>query len=146
MLRIVLEDSIKSMIIKLGGGNPGALKVCCDLFVGTATIDPDACFGEASALLALDKYEIYEERIWMLYKDVCQENLTNMIGILRAVQLGLLAISTLNKAIDNRGIGVDIEGTLELVQKKLPNFNKPNFNKPLKSMAEGVTGDGKVGS
>lgn len=38
--RIKLEDTPMSIFLKLGEGNPGALRVCTDIYAKGADIDP----------------------------------------------------------------------------------------------------------
>ena len=59
-----------------------------------------------------------------MYKDVCREDYTLMLAVLRARQLGLLDVDTLHFAIDNRGKGIDPVAYLKLVMDKLKYFNK----------------------
>lgn len=120
--RLKLEDTLFDAIPKLSKGNPGAMCACMDILGNGAKIDPGSALGGLGALLSLDTYHIYESRIWMLYKDVCGENLIKMIAVLRACQLGLLDISDLNHAIDNYGDGIDVNALEEQVRERLPAF------------------------
>lgn len=81
------------------------------------TIDP------RWVLLQLDSCFIHGYRIWMLYKDVCRENTTTLVGVLRARELGIISISVLHHAIDNYGRGLDVQATLEEVREQLPDFS-----------------------
>ena len=121
--RINLMDSGKDVLIKMAGGNPGALTVLMGMLKDGGQIDPDGFMGGMGAILSLDTHKIYEERIWMFYKDVCGGNLTDMLGVLRAVQLGFLAEATLNKAI-NGHYGIDVEALMVQVRERLPRFKK----------------------
>lgn len=85
----------------LSEGNIGALTVIIELFKQGADIDPDSLLGSLGPILALDTHEIYGPHIWMLYKDVCGQDIRVMVAILRAVQLGFLSESDLHKAIDS---------------------------------------------
>lgn len=124
--RITLTDNAQSAIAKLSEGNPGALNVCCQLYQETPEIDPDAAFGGLSSLLALDTLGIYGAEIWMLFKDVCGQNLSRTVAVLRANQLGLLSDAKLKRAIQNRGEGVDTAEMFNAVCDRLPNFAKAN--------------------
>lgn len=124
--RIELTDTPLSAIAKLCDGNPGALTVCCELFKQGAEIDPNAFGGGLSALLSLDSYGIYGPDIWMLFKDVCGQSIPHTIGMLRAVQLGILPESTLKHAIQNRGNGLDVAATFKAVCERLPDFANAN--------------------
>ena len=60
----------------------------------------------------------------MLCKDVCGQDPVTVLGLLRAVQMGILSDKDLDVVIDNRGQGVDIPAVLAALKVKLPNFNK----------------------
>jgi len=123
--RITLTDSIMSAVIKMSDGNPGAVTVLTQILNQGAAIDPDDAFGALGALLSLDTEDIYGSRIWMLYKDVANHNLVDMLGLLRAVQLGFLGSAQLQHAIDN---GAPEEGWVEhwvgKVKERLPAFGR----------------------
>jgi hypothetical protein len=127
--RIQLEDSFLDIITKLSEGNPGALTVLITTFKENPTIDPDDAFENIGAILSFDSYGIYGSRIWMLFKDVCHQNIILMLACLRAVQLGLLSESVLQYAIDNYGQGLIPEDVLKQVQTKLPRFGKNSLNR-----------------
>ena len=121
--RIKLEDSPMTAIVKLVEGNPGAIHVCAEFAKKTKGIDPDNVLGGMGNIFSLDINGIYGSRIWMLYNDVCKQDIVKAIGLLRANQLGYMTRSELDHAIDNYGEGVDIEILLDKVKKRLPNFN-----------------------
>lgn len=121
--RITLDDNMQGAVIKLSDGNPGAVNVLMQLLTTEEVIDPDSVLGPLGTILHLDSHGIYGSRIWMLYKDVCGENLNILVGICRAVQLGILGDSKLDHAIDNNGCGVNIEETMRAVKEQLPDFN-----------------------
>ena len=122
--RIQLTDTPMSMLVKLAEGNPGGLTVMMQIIKDGPSIDPDAAFGPLAHILGLDTFGIYGSRIWMFYKDACKEDLTAMIAVMRAVQLGKLSESAMHHAIDNYGDGIDVSALLDMVQKELPNFGK----------------------
>lgn len=124
MARITsLQMTTKQIVVALGGGNPGGLRVCMDLLINTPQIDPENLFGGLGTLLNMDTQEIYEHRIWMLYKDVCGQHIGKMIAVIRACQLGIINQQTLNEAIDNRGLGLDVDDIVAKVKTQLKNFN-----------------------
>lgn len=104
-----------------GGYNPGALNVCMSILSQGPSIDPD-CPTPFLTLLLLDTFNIYADRIWMLYKDVCGQDTVKTIAMLRAVQLGLLPLGVLQQAIDSYGRGVDVDSILSQVTERLPQF------------------------
>jgi len=120
--RIELTDSITDVISKMSDGNPGAITVCIRLLNETEKVDPDSALRGLGAILSLDTFNIHGSRIWMLFKDVCKEDIVKTIAILRACQLGFLKVALLNHAIDNYGNGIDIESLHKQVKARLPNF------------------------
>lgn len=120
--RLQLEDTPMDMLQKMCGGNPGALTVLLEIIKNGESIDPDIS-SSILYLLYLDTYKIYDEKIWMLYKDVCGENITKTMALLRAVQFGYLSEKDLHHAINNYGEGVDPEIYLKRVKVALSNFN-----------------------
>jgi hypothetical protein len=126
MARIEMKDSMMDVVIKLSEGNPGALSVCMQILKDSTT-DPDNALGGLGVLLSLDTLEIYGSHIWLLYKDICGENLENMLGVLRAWQLGFLTENTLKEAVLNCNRppwhhGLDVENLVAQVKERLPNF------------------------
>jgi len=121
--RIDFKDSVMEAIMKIAEGNPGALRVCMNLYQHTAAIDPDSAFGGLGSILALDSLCIYGSKIWMLYKDVCNEDLVSMVMVLRAEQLGFITENQIAHAIENYGSGLDIEDLYKKVTGQLTKFN-----------------------
>ena len=122
--RIGMTDSAMDICTKMSEGNPGALTVIIDMLTKGETIDPDSWCGGLGSILALDSHGIYGSRIWMLYKDVCKENLVNTIAVLRACQLGHISEATLQQAIGNYGQGIDLETLVSGVKEALPDFGR----------------------
>lgn len=121
MTRIGLTDTMVDTVVKMSDGNQSAMTVLIGVMKDGAIIDPDCFMGGLGVILGLDTLGIYGPRIWMLYKDVCKENLTHMLGVLRANQLGLLSTTHINAAIDTGG-ELDIAKTMALVSERLPDF------------------------
>lgn len=120
--RLDQHDSVMDAMMKLGEGNPGALRVLYEIMRDTKAIDPDDLLGGIGPLLTLDTCAIYGSKIWMLYKDVCRENLVHTIAVLRAFHLGFLSLSALHHAIENNGEGILTEEILSHVKERLPRF------------------------
>jgi hypothetical protein len=121
--RINLMDSGIDILMKMSGGNPGALRVCMDILQRNSGIDPDDAMGGIGPLLSLDVHDIYESQIWILYKDVCGENLESMLAFMRAVQLGYATESELKNAVRNESIQSDrLNELIAAVRKHLPHF------------------------
>ncbi len=121
--RISLDKSVMESVMALSEGNPGALTVILEMMKMNTKIDPDDCFQAVGPLLSLDQHGIYGSRIWMLHKDVCGQEIGLTLGLLRAVQMGVLSEEKLNHAIDNRGDGFNVKDVVHQLMKELPNFN-----------------------
>lgn len=124
--KITLTDSGHDILFKMSEGIPGALTVCLKILKEGEQIDPDNMFGGFGVLLSLDDAGIYGSRIWMLYKDVCGQNLSKMLAVLRGWQLGLVSKERLHAAIENHGVGLNIEEVVAGVAQQLPRFNMVN--------------------
>ena len=126
MSRIVLEDTVMSMVTKMSEGNPGALTVLMEL-LKAPDIDPDGFAGPVGTILMMDSLGIYGATIWILYKDVCHQEISKVVAVLRAWQLGLLNESVLKTALQTeRASDIDVEDLYLKVKARLPNFdNQP---------------------
>lgn len=100
MTKIDLNDSFIDIITKMSEGNPGAITVLMGLLKGA----PENVF----LVLDLDTLGVYGSRIWMLYKDVCKEDMEIMRSLLFRWQTGKFTEHQINHAIDNYGDGIDI--------------------------------------
>lgn len=125
--RIQLSDSMMDIVMKMSEGNPGAVSVLAQLLKENGRIDPDSALAEIGTILHLDTAGIYGSKIWMVYKDICGEDITSMIGLLRGAQLGYISDRDINKALDqpyaSLGAGV-LEDVLAKVRERLPAFAK----------------------
>jgi len=131
MSRVNLTDTIPEVIATLADRNIGAITVLIFMSSEATNIDPQNTFGALGPILLLDSFEIYGSRIWMLYKDVCGEDIIKTIAMLRATQLGILDMEDLHHAIDHRGEGVDVVAILAKVKDELLDFDRmPTTNKP----------------
>jgi len=122
-----LNMTVTDVIVAMAGGNPGAVVACAEVMKKSGKVDPDSALGGLGALMLLDTLNIWEHRIWMLYKDVCKHDVVKMLAVLRAYQLGQLAgctESAINHAIDNCGDGIDLDAVLAAVKKRLVRFSK----------------------
>ena len=76
--------------------------------------------------MALDSMNIWDERLYILWNEVCERDTVKLAALLRAQQLGQLVGVTLeliNHAIDDRNVNFDHEAILAVVKERLPNFN-----------------------
>lgn len=126
MSRIELTDNLITMMTKLAEGNPGAATACMKIFKDGNAVDPQALAGNGgiAALLNMDEFGIYGHRIWGLYNAVCGMSVLKTLGVLRAVQLGIITREQLNHGIDNRGEGLDLDEIVKSVKAELSEFGK----------------------
>lgn len=125
MARITdLKMTALDVIVALADGNPGATEVMFRMLKDNQAIDPDSALGAIGAIMSLDTHRIYGSRIWMLYKDVCGQDIVKTIGVIRAVQLGLVSERVLNAAIDGSE-QLDADAVLAQVRERLPKFGRP---------------------
>lgn len=113
-------DTVADALTKLSEGNPETSNLLRDLVAQAILIDP---FGDSNLVLrTLDRAGVYGARIQMLFKDVCSESASKTLAILRGFQHGIISQDQLDKAIDNHGQGLDVDATLETVERRVPNF------------------------
>jgi len=86
--RIELTDSVMDVVVKLAEGNPGAITVILGIMEHGKSIDPIP--DPIMVLAHFDELGIYGHKIWELYKDVCHEDLVNVLTLMRGYQMGLI--------------------------------------------------------
>lgn len=125
--RIDLYDSMVSILTKMSDGNPGALTVLMRAMEDGPAIDPQSALGDICVPLSLDTYGIYGSEIWVLYKDVCGQDLVMMLALLRAVQLGIMPQFDLKDAIARHRMTDERKAELLVsVKERLPRFARNN--------------------
>ncbi len=110
----------------IAGEHYGASLACKEINERGGDIDPDGFIGGFGILMALDSMNIWDERIHILWNDVCESDTVKLVALLRAQQLGQLAgvtLEAINRAIDDRNANFDHEAILVAVKERLPNFN-----------------------
>jgi hypothetical protein len=122
--RIVNTDSFESVIEKLAEGYPGADEVLTMIReYGDGLVE----FGDHTAkrlvFQQLDHLALYGDNIWKLYREVCSENFTCFMAVLRAERIGLLSWDTVKAAIEE-GRALDVNAVLQQVQERLSNFGE----------------------
>ena len=124
-----LEMTTTDILVAMAGGNPGALTAMMDILQSGAEVDPDDALAPLGAIFGLDTLGVHDSHIWILYKDICQQNVLNMIGVLRAIQLGQISGASVLKAIaieEDRGShGLDVDEIVSGVKERLPRFGLP---------------------
>lgn len=108
-----MHDTLMDVFVNMSDGNPGAVTVLMELYDKTPEIDPLSALGGLGAIMWLDTFGIYGPRIWMLYKDVCGQDIAKTNWMIRACQLGVISEQEFNHRIDNYGR----EGIDEIIEK-----------------------------
>lgn len=130
MARIQLADRVGSALSKMSDGNIGAITVLGRIIKEGGAIDPDDLMGGFGNVLSLDTIGLYGSSIWLLYKDICGEDLRMMVGVLRAWQLGFISDRELRRAVEGARAGlenppkIDVSALVAKVEEKLPAFQR----------------------
>lgn len=124
--KIQLTDSMPDVLSKMSGGNPRALTVCMQILKDGEQIDPDNAMGGLGVILSLDTLGLYGSKIWMLYKDVCNQDLPSMLAVLRGWQLGYVSDAQIHNAVDRHGAGLNVDEIHAKVIERLPRFHPIN--------------------
>lgn len=117
-----MDAGLLPTMISFAEGSPGACRVLGELVTRSPIVDPESAWGPWSPIFSLDNLDCYGSRIWMFYKDVCGQSADKMIGLMRAVQLGLLSDGMLNDAIDGNKSAVNVDEMLTKVKIRLPSI------------------------
>lgn len=121
--RIKLQDSMEDMLKKMASGNPGALSVLLKIIEETPKVDPQNAMGSITPILMLDTLDIYEGRIWLLYKDVCGEDIVKTLACIRGCQLNIITDQQLADAVDGKETTLDPSDVLKKVKERLRDFD-----------------------
>lgn len=123
-----LNVNIIEIMKDFAEGNPGAVAAMVKIMESAETIDPDNALGALGVLFSLDNLDCYGSNIWLLYKDICKSNVTNVHIIFRAIGFGLLNDKEVRQDIENARTGeareFDFPELLKKIQEKIPDFAK----------------------
>jgi len=126
MTRIKLNDDFKTIILNMSDGNPGAMNVMIDLLQIQPTFTDK--LGGTGSVIFLDTMDIYGSDIWILYKDICGEDLKMLTDCLKTVIHGLIPQDFIKHMIDNcqgRGEFLGVEDMdAELLRLAIEKFRK----------------------
>jgi hypothetical protein len=135
--RIALHMTVQEIVEEMSKDGPftsvNAVAICVDILRYGKSIDLDDLFEGFGSLMTLDTLGIWGDKIRQLH-EMCDGNITKLIAVLRAYQLGQLAGVTREKlmhAIANNGEGIDLDAVMLAVKERLPRFNN-EFRMPTK--------------
>jgi hypothetical protein len=126
------SDTLEVALEKLAEGNTTAAAALADLVAECRAID-DTCDHPFRYLIQLDRYKVRGMYLAALYRDVCNEDLVKMLGLLRWAELGRLRPTDIRAAITRAtgGItppwfrGLDPTLVLSLLRAHQPTFGGP---------------------
>lgn len=125
---ITSTDSPALIFSKMAKANPGAMNTIIQLYANNKEIDPGNFLGPLGAILQLDKLGIYGTDIYVLASDICNKNISKMIAVLRAVQLGLFDGRILAEALHRQDYSgcemVPVDELYAKVKERLPMFDQ----------------------
>lgn len=106
MGRLVINGTIKDNFIAFAGGNPAALTTLCEL---------QKVAGDKTAiyLITLDKMELYEDRLYMLWNDCCGRNINKVAKILEYYEKEIITQKDIEDRIKNVGYGLSFDDLIE---------------------------------
>ena len=107
MGRISLLDTMEETIFKFSNGNPGAMQALIELL----NLSPEKMFQN---LLTLDRMELYENKLYMLWNDSCDRNVEKMQDIIKAYRSGRIKKSDIDERIKKVGRGKKFDDLLEV--------------------------------
>lgn len=114
------------VISKMSEGNPGAATALGAIFKNAQRIDPQSALGPLGALCSLDTADVYGSGIWVLYSDVCGQNVSKMIALLRAAQLGFVSYDLIKEISSRQDYSwrkmIDVDAVCKQVQERLEEF------------------------
>lgn len=130
MERITLSDSISSAISKMAEGNIGAVNACISLIEEGEKTDPQNMMGGFGCILDLDREGIYGTDIYVFWNDICNQETSKMMAVLRAVQLGFFSGRVLADACHRQDYSgrsmIPVEELYKMVTERLPVFDLAN--------------------
>lgn len=130
MEKITLSDSISSAISKMAEGNIGAVNACISLIEEGERTDPQNMMGGFGCILDLDREGIYGTDIYVFWNDICNQETSKMMAVLRAVQLGFFSGRVLADACHRQDYSgrsmIPVEELYKMVTERLPAFDSAN--------------------
>lgn len=108
MSRLEIFSTVSQNFINFAGGNPGAITMLCEL--QNAVGDKTAIY-----LITLDKMELYEDKLYMLWNDCCNRDISKVIKILDYYEKGIINQIDIDERVKNVDYGKSFD---DLIQDK----------------------------
>lgn len=122
MSRLTKDMTIVEAVKVIGNGSPGSLKVLYGIYTKAEHIDPYELLGALGYMLMIDAAEMYDEKVWQLYNDVCRNSISLTMAMIKTYHLRMIDRRVLDLAIDNRGQEIDISNFVEKFEERFPRF------------------------
>ena len=106
MSRINIFGTITENFINFAGGNPGAITTLFEL--QKAVQDRTAIY-----LITLDKMELYEDKLYMLWNDCCNRDISKVIKILDYYEKVVIKQKDIDERIKEVGYGKSFDDLIE---------------------------------
>lgn len=107
MSRINIFGTITENFINFAGGNPGAISTLFEL-------QKEAGDKTVIYLMTLDKMELYEDRLYMLWNDYCKRDISKVIKILDYYKKGIIKQKDIDERIKNVGYGKSFDDLIKV--------------------------------
>ena len=99
MKRINPDMPISTIVDIMSDGVPSVDMILYTVYERNAVIDPQTLYKSLDAITFMDEKGIYGKDVWDLYRYVCEESVPKMIMTMRAVQLGIIPMFHVRKAM-----------------------------------------------
>lgn len=106
MTRLNIFGTLSDNFISFAGGNPGALNTLCEL-------QKEAKDRTALFLLTLDRMELYERHLYMLWNDCCNRDIKKVIRILELYEREIITQKDIDERIKTVGYGKSFDDLIE---------------------------------
>lgn len=108
MGRLKIFETTTQNFINFAGENPGAITTLFEL--QKVVQDKTAIY-----LITLDKMELYEDKLYMLWNDCCNRDISKVIKVLDYYEKGIINQIDIDERIKNVGYGKSFD---DLIQDK----------------------------
>lgn len=106
MARLNIFGTFADNFISFAGGNPGALNTLFEL-------QKEAKDRTALFLLTLDRMELYESYLYMLWNDCCNRDIKKLIKILELYEREIITQQDIDERIKNVGYGRNFDDLIK---------------------------------
>lgn len=132
MARLNIFGTFADNFISFAGGNPGALNTLFEL-------QKEAKDRTALFLLTLDRMELYESHLYMLWNDCCNRDIKKVIKILELYEREIITQQDIDERIKNVGYGRNFDDLIK-ESEEIKKMNSEMLKVSSKSNPNAVAG------